>query len=62
MALSISSKTEFQIDAIDTFLDSRIKKVVSAALFCSFVLQGSGVNQVNHLFLFCVFLLYTWTI
>ena len=27
-------KTEFPIDAIDTFLDSRIQKIVSAALFC----------------------------
>ena len=32
--MSISSKTEFPIDAIDTFLDSRIRKIVSAALFC----------------------------
>ena len=28
-----SSKTEFPIDAIATFLDSRIQKIVSAALF-----------------------------
>ena len=54
MTLSISSKTEFPIDAIDTFLDSRIQKIVSAALFCK-VLE---VNKVNYFFLFCVFLSY----
>ena len=27
-------ETEFPIDATDTFLDSRIQKIVSAALFC----------------------------
>ena len=34
LTLSISSKTEFSIDEVDRFLDSRMQKIVPAALFC----------------------------
>ena len=35
MTLPISSKPEFPIDPVDTFLNCRIQKIVSAALFCN---------------------------
>ena len=46
LTVSIHIKLEFPVDAIDTFLDSRIQKIVSGALFwgqpgeiCLFVLS-----------------------
>ena len=47
MTLSISSKTDFPVDAIDTFLDSGSQKIVSAALFCK-VLGLGGVTSTHN--------------